>query len=133
MSSFQWNCPINIINKEIPKLKPFNHITMTFILSCIFNLFLFQQRKKKASQQSVIQSILQPWQSKKKLVGGPVNKKSILQLCAVQCEYRQIAVLRVKWTVLLHFLHSEQMILKRQGFFPPQAIKCQAITLCALG
>lgn len=46
--SIQWNCSVNIINiKETLKLKPFNHsITVTFILSSIFNLFLFQQRKK---------------------------------------------------------------------------------------
>lgn len=38
----------------MPKLKLFNHtITMTFILSCTFNIFLFQPRKKKkASQQA---------------------------------------------------------------------------------
>lgn len=33
-------------HKEIPKLRPFNYtITMTFILSRIFNLFLFQQSR----------------------------------------------------------------------------------------
>lgn len=43
-------------HKEIPKLKPFNYtITMTFILSRIFNLFLFQRsggRGGGASQQT---------------------------------------------------------------------------------
>ena len=77
------------------KLKLFN-LTMTFILSCISIYFYLNKEKckkkkkerkekcKHPNKQNIIQSILQFWQLKKKLMGGPVNKKSILLLCAVQ-------------------------------------------------
>lgn len=50
---------------------------MTFIQSCIFNQFLIQQRKKSKhpNKESVTQSILQLWQSKKELVGGPESQR----------------------------------------------------------
>lgn len=40
--------------KEIPKSKPFNHtITMTFIRSCIFNLYL-KEKKKHPNKYNLI-------------------------------------------------------------------------------
>lgn len=87
-------------HKEIPKLKPINHTTTkTCIPSCIFNLFLFQQRKKeKASQQTKCNPIhLAALTIEEKTCGRPCEQKN--QYCSFvlcKCEYRQIAVLRVK-------------------------------------
>lgn len=120
---------------KIPKLKPCNHMFTACIPSCTCNLFLFQcpPSKKHSNWQSVIQSILQCWQLKKELVGGFCEGgKSILHLGAAQMWILPKSGARSEMNCFALVLLSEQMILQRQ-FLPPQAIKCQAITLPALG
>lgn len=74
-------------------------ITMTFILSCIFNLFLFQQRKKKASQQPKYNSIhLATLTIGEKTYGRPCEQKKKINIAALCCANVncQLVVLRVE-------------------------------------